>query len=93
MRGRRRGVSTSRKTSPNTKDALGCHLVTPKMKDPGEDGASRCVLALLKSPLNRWLLVAQHKNHGVDGKPSRASIMRHPNESANLLGWQKSSQQ
>mgnify|MGYP001852424803 CR=1 FL=1 len=86
MRGRRRRVSTSRKTSPNTKDALGCHLVTPKMKDPGEDGVGCCVLALLKPLLNTWLLVAQHKNHGVDGKPSRASIMCHPNKSTHLLG-------
>lgn len=28
-----RGISIFHKTSPNTKDALGCHLVTLKTKD------------------------------------------------------------
>lgn len=32
----------------------------------------------------------QKKNHQINGKPSRASLMRHPNQSTNIPGWQKS---
>lgn len=32
----------------------------------------------------------QKKNHQINGKPSRVSLMHHPNQSTNIPGWQKS---